>query len=116
MRCMTVTESPTAQWLRGLLDVCLLAVISEEPTYGYEMTRRLTEAGLDVVSEGSIYPALARLERGGLVTTYRESSPDGPQRKYYRATPDGEATLRHRRQQWHAFSHSINEVVSRGAE
>ncbi len=48
------------------------------PAYGYEMTRRLRERGLRIVAEGSIYPLLGRLERDGLVDTYRAASNDGP--------------------------------------
>jgi len=52
---------------RGVLDLCLLAVISEGPAYGYEMTKRLRARGLSIVGEGSIYPLLGRLERDALV-------------------------------------------------
>ena len=72
--------------LRGVLDLCLLAVIMDEPAYGYEMTRRLRERGLSTVGEGSIYPLLGRLERDGLVATHRAASDGGPPRKYYRAS------------------------------
>ena len=55
--------------LRGVLDLCLLAVMNEGPAYGYEMTKRLRERGLAAVGEGSIYPLLGRLERDGLAQT-----------------------------------------------
>ncbi len=62
-----VSESRRTQLLRGVLDLCLLAVMEEGPAYGYEMTKRLRDRGLSTVGEGSIYPLLGRLERDGLV-------------------------------------------------
>jgi PadR family transcriptional regulator PadR len=86
---MAVGESRQTQFLRGVLDLCLLAVMEEGPAYGYEMTKRLRARGLSIVGEGSIYPLLGRLEREGLVETYRAASNGGPPRKYYRASPEG---------------------------
>ena len=70
---MAVNEGRRTQLLRGVLDLCLLAVMEEGPAYGYEMTKRLRERGLSIVGEGSIYPLLARLEREGLVEIGRAS-------------------------------------------
>ena len=69
------------QLLRGVLDLCLLAVMGEGPAYGYEMTKRLGARGLSIVGEGSIYPLLGRLERDGLVDTHRAASNGGPPRE-----------------------------------
>src|SRR4051794_28840941 len=91
---MAVEDGRSSQILRGVLDVCLLAVVSDEPAYGYEMTRRLSERGLSVVAEGSIYPLLGRLEKGGLVETFWQNGEGGPQRKYYRLTDAGQAALK----------------------
>jgi PadR family transcriptional regulator PadR len=101
----------TSQWLRGVLDLCLLAVVADDPAYGYEMTRRLADAGLDLVAEGSIYPALARLERDGSVTAFRAPGASGPPRKYYRITPAGQRSLRTGREQWREFSDSVAKVL-----
>jgi len=114
MQCMTVGAHPTDLWLRGLLDVCLLAAIEVRPLYGYEMTRRLAEAGLDVVAEGSIYPALARMEKAGLVSSFREPSTGGPPRKYYRLSEAGAAVLHERRRQWGDFSRAVTSVLTEG--
>ena len=86
-------ESRRSQMLRGVLDLCLLAVLDEGPAYGYEMTKRLRDRGLASVGEGSIYPLLGRLEREGLVETYRAASNGGPQRKYYRPSRAGRLAL-----------------------
>ena len=101
----------TSQLLRGVLDVCLLAVIADDPAYGYEMTRRLEERGLDVVGEGSIYPALARLERDGLVEWYREASNGGPPRKYYRLSPAGTKALTRWSAEWERTRSAVDRVL-----
>ena len=90
---MAVDEGRRTQLLRGVLDLCLLAVMQEGPAYGYEMTKRLRARGLSIVGEGSIYPLLGRLEREGLVATHREASDGGPPRKYYSASPSGRRAL-----------------------
>jgi PadR family transcriptional regulator PadR len=80
------------------------------------MTRRLNAAGLSGVADGSIYPALARLERASLVESYRVDSPDGPARKYYRRTAAGDDEFRTARQAWDTFSSSIQRVLDAQGE
>jgi PadR family transcriptional regulator PadR len=104
----------TSQLLRGVLDVCLLAVIAEAPAYGYEMTARLVERGLDVVSEGSIYPAVARLERQGLIESFRVDGNGGPPRKYYRPTRAGRHALVGWRAEWVETRDSVDSVLGTG--
>lgn len=116
MQCMGPVVEPTSQWLRGVLDLCLLAVLSRETLYGYEMTRRLAEAGLDAVAEGSIYPALARLERADLVKAQTRSGSAGPPRKYYSLTVAGRRTLAQRSADWCAFTASVELVLAGQAE
>lgn len=98
--------------LRGVLDLCLLAVIAEGPAYGYEMTKRLRERGLAIVGEGSIYPLLARLEREGLVETYRAASNGGPPRKYYRPSSSGRVALALGVNEWRAARDAVDAVLA----
>jgi PadR family transcriptional regulator len=98
--------------LRGVLDLCLLAVVDDEPAYGYEMTKRLRARGLATVGEGSIYPLLARLEREGLVATYRAASDGGPPRKYYRASPLGRRELAEGARAWREVRAGVDSVLS----
>jgi PadR family transcriptional regulator PadR len=114
MRCMTLAEQDTraSQLLRGVLDVCLLAVIADAPTYGYAMTRRLHERGLSFVAEGSIYPVLGRLEKGALVETYREAGQGGPPRKYYRLTATGRDALARWTGDWYVARDAVDAVLS----
>ena len=97
--------------LRGVLDLCLLAVMQEGPAYGYEMTKRLRDRGLAIVGEGSIYPLLGRLERGGLVETYRSASNGGPPRKYYRPSSAGRVALALGVSEWRAARDEIEAVL-----
>lgn len=101
----------STQLLKGVLDMCLLAVIAEEPSYGYEMVRKLTERGLTLVSEGAIYPVLSRLQRNGLIEGYLVASPEGPARKYYRIEKKGTAALEEWASAWHDLSKGVENVL-----
>jgi PadR family transcriptional regulator len=107
---MASRDGRQSQLLRGVLDLCLLAVITDEPAYGYEMTKRLRARGLSIVGEGSIYPLLGRLERDGLVETYRAASNGGPPRKYYRASAAGQRVLADGLAEWRAARDSVDAV------
>ncbi len=111
MQCMVASGVRRAQLLRGVLDLSLLAVMSEGPAYGYEMTKRLGERGLSIVGEGSIYPLLGRLERDGLVDTHRAASNGGPPRKYYRLSPLGRRALVTGISEWEATRDAVDAVL-----
>ena len=112
MRDMVVGSQRRTELLRGVLDLCLLAVMNEEPAYGYEMTKRLRERGLAIVGEGSIYPLLGRLERDGLVETYRAASDGGPMRKYYRPSSTGRLALAMGVSEWRAARAAVDGVLA----
>ncbi|MFK0010725.1 PadR family transcriptional regulator [Streptomyces sp. NPDC091027] len=102
-----------SQLLRGVLDLCLLALIAERPRYGFEFAEALAAGGLELVSDGSIYPLLARMERAGLVSSYRAPSPSGgAPRKYYRLTGAGHAELNGGRADWHAFAGPVDRILT----
>ncbi|MEU0059614.1 PadR family transcriptional regulator [Streptomyces sp. NPDC006334] len=102
-----------SQLLRGVLDLCLLSLIAERPRYGFELVAALADSGLDLVSEGSVYPLLARLERGGLISSYRApSASGGAPRKYYRLTDTGRVELASGRAVWHAFSRRVGRILT----
>src|SRR5580704_7577065 len=104
-------EGRRSQLLRGVLDLCLLAVMGDGPAYGYEMTKRLRARGLSIVGEGSIYPLLGRLERDGLVETHRAASNGGPPRKYYRASSSGQRALAAGALQWREVRDAVDAVL-----
>ena len=99
------------QLLHGVLDMCLMSIINEEASYGYEMVRKLRSRGLDLASEGSIYPLLSRLQKQGLIEGYLVQSSEGPARKYYRMSDEGRVALVQWRQEWQDFSSSVDEVL-----
>ncbi|MFG3117920.1 PadR family transcriptional regulator [Streptomyces sp. NPDC048197] len=107
---MEETSTPRAQWLRGVLDMCLLALMAEGPVYGYEMTVRLAKVGLEV-ADGSIYPALARLRKRELVTVERRSGGGGPARTYYMPSEAGIRMLRSWGRDWREFATSIDSII-----
>jgi PadR family transcriptional regulator PadR len=108
---MSEAESRRSQLLRGVLDLCLLAVMDEGPAYGYEMTKRLRARGLSMVGQGSIYPLLGRLERDGLVETWRAASNGGPPRKYYSLSPEGVRVLEAGVQEWQAARDAVDGAL-----
>lgn len=97
--------------LRGVLDLCLLALLSDRPVYGYELTRRLADQDL-LVSGGSTYPLLARLEKSGLIASESRPSESGPPRKYYSLTSKGRAALAEGRQEWLGLTHAIEALLT----
>lgn len=82
-----------AQLLKGILEGCILAIIADGETYGYEILTRLEKSGFDSLLEGTLYPVLSRLEKKGYISCRKEKSPYGPMRKYYSITQDGEKSL-----------------------
>jgi PadR family transcriptional regulator, regulatory protein PadR len=104
----------SSQLLKGVLDMCLLAIISEQPSYGYELVRKLTDRGLDLVGEGAIYPVLSRMQRNGLIDGYLVASPEGPARKYYRIEPTGTAALAEWTAAWRRLSKGVENVLEGG--
>ena len=95
--------------------MCLLAVIADEPAYGYEMARKLETRGLTLVGEGSIYPLLSRLQQTGLVEAFRRESAEGPPRKYYRITDAGRRRMGQWTAEWRVLSDSVNRLLGGGA-
>lgn len=96
--------------LRGVLDICLLALLSEQPVYGYELTERLAERDL-LVAGGSSYPLLARLEKAGLVESESRRSESGPPRKYYSLTDDGRKALAEGTAEWFTVAKSVAALL-----
>ena len=101
----------TSRLLRGFLEPCLLALLAPSPDYGLSLMRRLSAAGLEAVPGGSLYPALTRLERRGLVSTSTRPSASGPARKYYELTDTGRTELAARRTEWRTFSTAVGTLI-----
>jgi len=104
----------SSQLLKGVLDMCLLALISEEPCYGYEMVDKLQRRGLALVSEGSIYPLLSRLQKRGYIQGYFVESTGGPPRKYYRIVAEGKERLGEGIEEWQRVTDGVSRVLNGG--
>ncbi|KUL35280.1 PadR family transcriptional regulator [Actinoplanes awajinensis] len=106
-----MTHDP--QLLKGVLSLLLLHLLAERESYGYEVVQRLQAAGFEDVLEGSVYPALNRLHREGLVATRLVPSPNGPARKYYRLSDDGQRALTDSTSAWDRHVAGVQAVLSR---
>ena len=100
-----------AQWLRGVLDVCVLGLLAGGESYGYELAQALERAGLGRIQGGTLYPVLLRLERTALVEADWRAGAAGPARKYYRLTGDGARALAELRRDWAAFAGQVSTVL-----
>ncbi len=102
-----------SQLMRGTLEGCILKIISEKTTYGYEILLSLEKQGFSDISEGTIYPLLLRLERQGSVTSKLLPSPLGPKRKYYSITDDGKHYLSSFINAWNQISSSVGIIIAK---
>lgn len=99
--------------LKGSTSMILLSLLSEKDMYGYEMTEKVQQLSEGYLSykEGTLYPALKRLELAGLVESYWQDSSDGPRRKYYQITIAGKKSLFDQKQEWGLFQKVLNRIV-----
>jgi PadR family transcriptional regulator PadR len=100
------------QLFRGVLDMCLLALLAKAPAHGYEAVRRLEAAGFDGVGYGTVYPLLTRMRRLGLVADEVQASPTGPPRKVYGLTDAGREALGGWARQWADFTRMIDAALA----
>lgn len=90
----------------------MLAIISRESVYGYELTMKLLDYGLSV-SEGSIYPVLLRLQKDKLIQGELTKSPSGPNRKYYSLTDKGVEALEDFKINWEGIKNPVDSILKR---
>lgn len=99
------------QLLKGVLDLAVLAVVADEDGYGYDVVRRLREAGLSEVGDASVYGTLRRLFTAGALTSYVVPSEEGPHRKYYGVNDLGRQRLKEMVDQWNDFAGTLGRLV-----
>ncbi len=99
--------------LKGNTDSLLLSIISHEPTYGYQIVKELQKRsnGYFHFKEGTLYPALHRLERENLIVGKWQVLPNGQQRRYYYITEKGQQVLTKRLATWQHFSEAVKAVL-----
>ena len=97
------------QFKKGVLELCVLAMLDEKDCYGYELVNEISK---DIsISEGTIYPLLRRLKADGYFITYLQESQEGPPRKYYKITDLGRRTKEELIKEWISFVRGVNKIV-----
>ena len=110
--CRMNIEKTTAQMRKGVLEYCILSVISEKEVYASDILQNLKEAKLIVV-EGTLYPLLTRLKNDGLLSYRWEESKSGPPRKYYQITDDGTAFLKQLDKSWLDLVEAVSQLSTK---
>jgi PadR family transcriptional regulator PadR len=98
------SESWPSEWLKGILPLCVMAIVIENESHGYAIAQSLEERGIPSVKGGTLYPLLSRLETEGLVSTRWVQGPSGPGRKLYAPTPEGHFWFHANSQRWTSFT------------
>jgi len=107
-----VAEAVQVQLKKGVLELCVLALLSRGDAYGYEIASRLAD-GIGM-GEGTVYPLMRRMQADGLVATYLVESASGPSRKYYRLTDVGRDRFETQKTEWSAFSAAVDAILGGG--
>jgi len=100
-----------SQIKKGILDLCVLALLEKGDSYGYDLAGSL--ARKVEVADGTVYPILRKLASEGIVSTYLQESQNGPPRKYYHLTDSGRKKLNNEREEWIKFCGEVNEILER---
>jgi len=106
----------SSKLLSGAVEMLILEIVSHGDSYGYQITQEIlsrSEGSLDL-KEGSLYPALHRLERRKLLSAYWLDRAHERRRKYYRLTPAGRRACREKRREWERFTAAVSSVLGNG--
>lgn len=99
---------------KGLLEYCILSIISRSEAYASDILETLKNAELLVV-EGTLYPLLTRMKNEGLLSYRWQESTGGPPRKYYTLTPEGEQLLAQLNEEWQSICQAVNQVTNQNS-
>ncbi|MBI2166399.1 MAG: helix-turn-helix transcriptional regulator [Chloroflexi bacterium] len=99
--------------LKGSTETLLLSLLAREPMYGYRLVKDMNRlsGGYFRFKEGTLYPALHRLEKEGLVDGRWQPARSGQQRRYYFITGQGQRALEARQNEWRRFSRAVDRVI-----
>jgi PadR family transcriptional regulator, regulatory protein PadR len=99
--------------VQGTLDLLLLKIIALEPLHGWAITQRLKQVSNDQLqaSDGSVYPALQKLELAGWIRSEWKTSELGRRAKFYSLTPAGRRRLTHESEEWRRLSSAVSRVL-----
>ncbi|WP_339165216.1 PadR family transcriptional regulator [Siminovitchia sp. FSL H7-0308] len=102
------------QFKKGVLELCVLALLHKQDRYGYELVQKISDQ--IAISEGSVYPLLRRLTKEGYFSTYLKESTEGPSRKYYKLTENGRNYLQKLLNEWEKFTEGVNQLIKEGVK
>jgi PadR family transcriptional regulator, regulatory protein PadR len=105
------SENTQAQMRKGILEFCILSILTKGDAYPTEIIEKMKGAKL-VVVEGTLYPLLTRLKNLGLLTYRWEESTTGPPRKYYKLTPVGKQFLKELETTWDDLVKAVNKITN----
>jgi PadR family transcriptional regulator PadR len=105
-------DNAKAQMRKGILEYCILSILSKNDAYASDIIKELKEAKLIVV-EGTLYPLLTRQKNAGLLGYRWEESTQGPPRKYYTITDTGEKFLEEMNQSWKELVDAVNSLINK---
>lgn len=101
----------SSQMLKGMLEGCILKIISLQDTYAYEISNKLEKYGFGNISEGTVYPVILRLQKSNQIEPVLKESLSGPPRKYYHLTEEGKKSLNEFLTNWKEFSDAIQKLI-----
>jgi PadR family transcriptional regulator, regulatory protein PadR len=107
-------ENSKAQLRKGMLEYCILSIVSEKEMYASDIMEKLKGAKLIVV-EGTLYPLLTRLKNDGLLNYRWEESKSGPPRKYYELTDNGQKLLLALDESWNELVASVKQLTTKNS-
>jgi len=113
MKSEVVEMAQKYELMKGSSESLLLCLIGQQPMYGYQIIKELEKRsqGYFKFKEGTLYPALHRLEKAGLIAGKWQMLPSGRQRRYYYITDKGHRLLAVKRSQWHDFLTAMNLII-----
>ena len=100
------------QFKKGVLELCVLVLIHRKERYGFELVQQVSN--YVQVAEGALYPLLRRLVTEGHCTTYLQESNEGPPRKYYKLTANGEQYMQEMLKEWNQFVKDVSSLLEEG--
>jgi PadR family transcriptional regulator len=104
----------TSQFRRGVLELCVLRLLRDEPSYGYEIVTLLETLGPLAAGENTVYPMLRRLKADQHLETFMRESPAGPARQYYRLTARGRDRLGALEHEWGQLVRTVSRCLKNG--
>ena len=112
---MSINNNIESQMRKGVLEFCILSILGDDQAYASDIIKQLKDAKLIVV-EGTLYPLLTRMKNSGLLSYHWEESTQGPPRKYYSITKDGQKFHKQLSETWENMVSSVNTITNKNSD